>query len=130
MSSTNRSNARDFHVSDYYKTPVKSILDFLMEFDNDNPELSFTGGGKSILDPCAGGRDSIGIMHQSMSYPEALRSFKPLKDLQGITTIDLRNDSLAEIKADYLSYECKNKFDVIITNPPFGVAFCCCRSLP
>lgn len=49
MSSTNRSAARDTHKADYYVTPIKSILDFLMEFDSDWPELSFTDGNRDNL---------------------------------------------------------------------------------
>lgn len=37
-------------------------------------------------------------------------------------TIDIRNDSLAELKADYLIHNCKNKYNLIITNPPFNIA--------
>ena len=33
MSSTNRSVARDLHISDYYITPVNRIIDFLNEFN-------------------------------------------------------------------------------------------------
>lgn len=33
MSSTNRSNARNEHITDYYVTPVKDIELFLKKFD-------------------------------------------------------------------------------------------------
>lgn len=114
MSSTNRSAARDAHKADYYVTPVNSIMDFLMEFDNDWPELSFTGGDIDILDPCAGG-DAVSLM----SYPTALLKFDPVKYVH---TVDIRPDSRALIKADYLTLDCKDKVDVIITNPPFNLA--------
>ena len=105
MSSTNRSEARKEHVADYYITPVNEIKKFLRNIIIE---------GK-ILDPCAGG-DS----ENKMSYPIALKDI--FGDLD-ITTLDIREDSLAEIKGNYLTYDCKNKYDVIITNPPFNIAF-------
>ena len=115
MSSTNRSKHRDSHSVDYYVTPVSSIIDFLMEFWNDNPEINFNG--KIILDPCAGGDKT-----NPMSYPEAIGKFNfdvPPK----IVTIDWRNDSRADIKNNFLTVNLsKNKYDVVITNPPFFIA--------
>ena len=105
MSSTNRSQARKEHIADYYITPVTEIEKFLRN-------INLSG---EILDPCAGG-DS----ENDMSYPVALKNI--YGDLN-ITTLDIREDSRAKIKANYLEYECKNKFDVIITNPPFNQAF-------
>jgi hypothetical protein len=114
MSSTNRSKARDSHIADYYVTPVASILDFFMEFWSDNPQLDFSA--KKVLDPCAGGD-----ANHPMSYPEAIKKydfdFPPT-----ISTTDIRPDSLAAVKVDYLLYDVTNKYDVIITNPPFNIA--------
>jgi len=121
MSSTNRSNARDFHISDYYKTPVNSISDFIREFliDFGDTPLCFTNNDKLILDPCAGGKLPE---KEGMSYPEALLK-DTLVDSDHITTIDIREDSEAQIIADYLTTtKFANIFDVIITNPPFGIA--------
>lgn len=50
MSSTNRSNARESHVADYYVTPQKPIEDFLKEF-MEHEQISKTC---RVLDPCAG----------------------------------------------------------------------------
>lgn len=113
MSSTNRSNSRDFHISDYYITPINEIINFLNEFNKHEDIL--LKPNISILDCCAGGD-----LNHPMSYPEALKQtgINPAN----ISTIDIREDSLAEIKADYLKYSCKNKHDVIITNPPFGIS--------
>jgi hypothetical protein len=55
-----------------------------------------------------------------MSYPEALKQIGI--NPKNITTIDIRNDSLTEIKGDYLKLDCKNKYDVVVTNPPFNLA--------
>jgi hypothetical protein len=111
MSSTNRSNARDSHIADYYVTPIAEIHKFLVELDNLYNYLLCTG---KILDPCAGG-DAV----NPMSYPEALKLFNKYKR---IDTIDIREDSRAAIKADYLTTDCKNKYDIIMTNPPFNMA--------
>jgi len=54
-----------------------------------------------------------------MSYPKAMEELFWYKNLE---TIDIRSDSLANIKANYLEYDCKNKYDMIITNPPFNIA--------
>lgn len=52
-----------------------------------------------------------------MSYPKALAQY-----IDNIDTIDIRNDSLADIKGDYLQIDCKDKYNVIITNPPFNIS--------
>ena len=110
MSSTNRSEARDLHISDYYITPVNRIIDFLNEF---NKHENVFKENVRILDCSAGGDKE-----HSMSYPEALKTF----GCNDITTIDIREDSLADIKGNYLEVDCKGKYDVIITNPPFNIS--------
>lgn len=113
MSSTNRSQARKHHKSDYYITPVANIVEFLHEFNK--YEDVFLQSNTLILDPCAGGDKD-----HSMSYPEALKQVKISP--KRITTIDIRKDSLASIKGNYLDIDCTNKYDAIITNPPFSIA--------
>lgn len=109
MSSTNRSNSRDSHISDYYITPIPAIEKFLIAFKK-TERLCHS---MQILDPCAGGDNE-----HPMFNPETLREF----GCNNISTIDIREDSLADIKTDYLSYSCENQFDMIITNPPFNIA--------
>lgn len=111
MSSTNRSKARDLHIADYYVTPIPVIVQFLNEFKK--YENIFENKNIKILDPTAGGD-----ANHPMSYPEALKQI----GINNVDTIDIRQDSLAQIKADYLTYDCKNKYDVIISNPPFNIA--------
>jgi len=53
-----------------------------------------------------------------MSYPFVLKE----KGIQDITTVDIREDSKADIKANYLSWSPPKEFDLIITNPPFALA--------
>lgn len=56
-----------------------------------------------------------------MSYPLAIRSggFFPESTL---VTMDIRDDSRAQIKMDYLKSNNRNDFHLIITNPPFSIA--------
>lgn len=111
MSSTNRSRARDKHVADYYKTPVEQIELFLREFLRHEP--SALDG--AILDPCAGG-----CPQTTMSYPEALEGIGIEPSV--VDTIDIRQDSRARVKDDYLLQDTAGRFDAIITNPPFRLA--------
>ena len=108
MSSTNRSEARDTHIADYYVTPINKIVEFIDAFVE--VEEDFEG---KILDPCSGGDEN-----HLMSYPEALKRC----GYTDIDTIDIREDSLAIIKGNYLEMDCKNIYDIIITNPPFNLA--------
>jgi hypothetical protein len=110
MSSTNRSKARDQHISDYYITPIDEIKTFLKHFNQE--EDLFKKG--PILDPCAGGDNE-----NQMSYPAAL--IESGYNGKEIFTIDIREDSLAEIKEDYLDQP-PGDFEIIITNPPFLIA--------
>lgn len=109
MSSTNRSNARQEHISDYYVTPVDKIKDFIDEIIQYEDDI-FDG---LILDPASGGDSK-----HPMSYPEALRQC----GFTNIKTIDIREDSLAETKGNYLTMELNYKPNLIITNPPFLIA--------
>jgi len=54
-----------------------------------------------------------------MSYPVALREHCRASFIE---TIDIREDSLADIKTDYLSHYIRHRPSVIITNPPFNIA--------
>lgn len=115
MSSTNRSKVRHEHISDYYVTPQKPILDLFREMRNqiETEQLFFKRvfrNDVTFLDPCAGG-DS----ENSMSYPEAIKIYFGCH----INTVDIREDSLAAVHGNYLEMEITNKPTVIITNPPF-----------
>ena len=112
MSSTNRSEARQFHISDYYITPVNEIENFFAALDN----TITIDMDKCTLDPASGG-DS----ENPMSYPTAIANYYNVP-IENIRTIDIREDSLAETKADYLHTKLSYKPHVIITNPPFACA--------
>lgn len=114
MSSTNRGSDRA--RLDYYVTLINAIKDFLYAHIGgvQADEWEASGGEPIILDPCAGG-DSL----NPMSYPTAL---KEVWNVNNIKTIDIRKDSLAEIKDDYLNVKLDYKPDIVITNPPFYLA--------
>ena len=115
MSSTNRHNAEKRHIADYYVTPVKDIVTFLGALDE---EVSLDIWDKTILDPCAGGDPS-----HDMSYPKALREYYAIPDdWNGIKTLDIREDSLAETKCNYIETKLDYKPFLIISNPPFNQA--------
>lgn len=123
MSSTNRSNARDKHIADYYVTPIADIELFLKELDK---RVRLDWNNIKILDPCAGGNieisDTSGIreMYHPMSYATAIHN---VFGNCNVNNIDIRLDSLAEIKKDYLKTDVKSlRPKIIITNPPFNVA--------
>lgn len=123
MSSTNRSNARDTHKSDYYITPQKHVDLFLENFfAKVAPEFVWWDDCVA-LDPCAGGDTS-----NDMPYPRALFEY-------GIyaTTNDIREDSPASMHKDFLYWDKPihciekrkdewKKYNLVITNPPFNIA--------
>ena len=111
MSSTNRSDARDSHIADYYITPQPPIRDFLRKFNID--ENINVNNNYTILDPCAWWDDS-----NFMSYPSALRDI----GFNNIITNDIREDSPAQYHNDFITETHINKYDIIITNPPFNIA--------
>ncbi len=118
MSSTNRSDARDSHVSDYYVTPQEPIINMLTQLHKfeETKDYVLTPSDYLFLDPCAGG-DSL----NKMSYPEALKKLGcPEKNIK---TIDIREDSLAGHKStNYLTFKLPRSPHCIITNPPFNLA--------
>lgn len=116
MSSTARGKTRE--ASDYYKTPIPPIAAFLRAWREDLIEAGQGGGFENVLDPCAGGDEE-----NEMSYPVALRQSDLISPVARITTLDIRRDSRAEIKADFLNWSCAPKtFDLVISNPPFTLA--------
>ena len=123
MSSTNRSDARKSHISDYFVTPISDFELFLGEF---NKRIVLEWDKCKILDICAGSNDEIkdanGIreLYHPMSYPIAIHN---VFGNCNVNTIDIREDSLAITKGDYLTMNVKDyKPEIIITNPPFAIA--------
>lgn len=117
MSSTNR--GYDRHKTDFYVTPKWCIKDFLSawlyDLENEDEYNHISARPDRVLwfDPCAGGDKDHG-----MSYPEVLSELFEIP----IGSNDIREDSLADSKKDYLKEDFKDCADVIITNPPFYLA--------
>lgn len=116
MSSTNRGYEK--HISDFYITPKEPIKHFFKSFIGVQAEMCnrdyILGSQTKILDPCAGGNDK-----HEMSYPAVLDEMM----FEYVDTVDIREDSRAKIKADYLDLEVHdNCYDIIMSNPPFSLA--------
>jgi hypothetical protein len=107
MSSTARGGVRS--VSDFYQTP-NYIVNNIIEHLNVSTDI-FTGY-KEILDPCAGGSPE-----NPMAYVKVLREYGFNPD-----SLDIRKDSLAEIKGNFLEFTPEKEYDIIISNPPFALA--------
>jgi len=106
MSSTNRGAER--RKDDYYVTPDWMVEEFLDIFLQDYPLREEA----IILDCCAGG-----CANYDMPYPKAL-----IKRGFTVITQDIREDSRAAIKADYLAAPAALPYDLIITNPSFTLS--------
>lgn len=118
MSSTNRSKVRESHVADYYVTPINSIKDF---FDKADGVIDFDFS--CVVDCCAGGNKKTDKdAFHPMSYPTAIKE----KYNIDVVSFDIREDSLADYKSDYLNTDVLNVLGeqptLIITNPPFSIA--------
>jgi len=90
---------------DYYITPGWLVEEFLDRF-----MVDYSCNWSAILDPSCGGCDKF-----STPYPDALKARRYFD----ITTVDIREDSHAEIITDYLTWEAPEKYGLVITNPPF-----------
>lgn len=72
MSSTNRSNARDEHIADYYVTPISDIELFLKSFQKVIP---LDWNNSIIVDPTSGGNPKTDKdAYHPMSYPTAIKN--------------------------------------------------------
>lgn len=108
MSSTNR--WWDRHASDYYVTPQKPVREFLQEFIK--AERLQIDSRLEILDPCAWWDNK-----HEMTYPSVILDLCNVS----VTTMDIREDSKATQKGDFLkSTRCN--YDMVISNPPFSHA--------
>ncbi|MDO7849579.1 hypothetical protein Q5H92_24670 [Hymenobacter sp. M29] len=76
-------------------------------------EPAFIFSDIAALDPASGG-SSV----DAMPYPVALEQLGCTR----ITTLDIRADSRASIKADYINWIPEQQYDLVITNPPYLIA--------
>lgn len=110
MSSTNR--GYDRHATDFYVTPPLCVLEFMNAWKQDVPEYYLKQS--KYLDPCAGGDAT-----HEMTYPSVINSLYNVH----VDTMDIREDSRADEKQDYLQSHVEGRnYDIIITNPPFYLA--------
>jgi len=79
------------------------------------PRLPLKWHAVQILDPSAGGDDN-----NPMSYPTAIDRVFGFPASR-VATVDIREDSLAAHKRDYLDMSPLNPL-IVITNPPFGLS--------
>ena len=115
MSSTNRNNRQEINEKDYYVTPYNVVRSIVGELDR----MGFIGG--NVLDPAAGGNEESYLLNEyGMPYAEEIEKLTG----NHVDTIDIRNNSKAEFKMDYLSIDADKwkRYDLIITNPPFSLA--------
>jgi len=108
MSSTNRNAIRN--ANDYYITPKEHIKLF---WDNFTTHNNIDPNSK-VLDSSAGGDPN----HPDMPYPTVLQPHFN----NPIETVDIRQDSSANIKKSYLGLTFEIDYDIIISNPPFDLA--------
>ena len=99
------------NLRDYYTTPASTVTEFFTKFAELVPTFDFATA--SVLDPSAGG-----CSVNPMPYPVALAEL----GCKNITTVDIRMDSRAEIKADYMQWYPVQQYDMVITNPPYVLA--------
>ena len=90
--------------NDFYATNPETLKMFLYEFWKDN-----TFEGSEILEP------ACGQGHISKTLKELLPNFN-------ITSTDLIDRGYGVGGIDFLTYDYKKMFDVVITNPPFSLA--------
>lgn len=112
MSSTQR--GYDRHKSDYYNTPAQAVRDFLSAWLVDCSDVGERPDKVFWLDPCAGGDATHGMAYADVITEEFGAD---------VLTVDIREDSRAEVKGDYLTMPVDEpKPFVVISNPPFALA--------
>jgi hypothetical protein len=116
MSSTNRGAERN--KDDYYYTPISTIQDFWRKFCE--VEGKSIEDFNLIFDPCAGGDEN-----RPCAYQTALKTFDyepddQIKDFR-FWTNDIRENSKATYKKDYLTQRINGIYSLIISNPPFNL---------
>jgi hypothetical protein len=100
------------NANDYYTTPAATVNEFFTKFRELVPSFDFTTA--TALDPAAGGT----VAGAPMPYPLALQRLGCVD----VTTVDVRVDSRAAIKANYMQWFPTRQYDMVITNPPFSLA--------
>ncbi|AGN30186.1 putative DNA methyltransferase [Vibrio phage nt-1] len=109
MSSTKGNVNKD----DYYATPSWIVEEFLREFEA-RIQLDMSMAEMYVLDPSCGG-----CSEHEAAYPVAYKKMYGVD----IDTMDIREDSHANLIANYLETDIPVKYyDMIMTNPPFSLS--------
>ena len=94
---------------DFYATPLIAITKFLEKYDVDM-------NNKSVLEPCAG----------NGSISKEIKNKYPNCKLHQIEIREEEEESLSQFGSvdidNFLSYETNEKYDFIVTNPPYTYA--------
>jgi tRNA1(Val) A37 N6-methylase TrmN6 len=95
---------------DFYATPIDTITNLLNHLD-------LTNYGPLILEPSAGNGNISKLI--KTAYPN-----------KHLTSLEIRSEEEQNLQScsdeviicDYLQYDTKSKYDIIITNPPYSLA--------
>lgn len=107
MSATNRTNVRKPY--DFYSTPIESIKTLLNNIDLSNY-------GNDVLEPSAGNGNICKVF----------KEYYPDKDLTAVELREEEYNNLCRLNIDDVIinsyYNIRDKFDIIIGNPPYSEA--------
>ena len=107
MSATNRSNVRKSY--DFYSTPIECIKTLLNNID-------LSGYGNDVLEPSAGNGNICKVF----------KEYYPNKDLTAVELREEEFNNLCQLNIDDVIinsyYNIREKFDIIIGNPPYSEA--------
>ena len=108
MSATNRGNKR--RESDFYATPLDCIRNVL---DN----LNLSNRGTEVLEPSAGNGNIVQIFKKY--YPDKNITALELREEERNNLSNLTDNVIID---NFLERNIINKYDIIIGNPPYGLA--------
>ena len=120
MSATNRSDARQNHLDDFYETPpwlshvmIPHLLEYLEDAYEERKQPL------KVLEPAAG----AGAIHDAMAL--GLSSFSKTE----WTLCDLNPRRSDVFESDWLGdyHEAEFDYDLIVTNPPYKLALEFCQ---
>ena len=108
MSATNRGSVRK--ESDFYATPISCVENLLNNLDLQNR-------GIEVLEPSAGNGNIISVFKKY--YPNKNVTALELREEEENNLNMLTNNVVID---DFLHRKITNKYDIIIGNPPYGLA--------
>jgi hypothetical protein len=114
MSAKNRGSIRN--ESDFYITPESSIETFLENF---KISANVTGWQNNILEPTAGNGAIVKVLRK---YYPSNKSMIDAVELRKEEKINLNKEASTVFIQDFLTFEPIDRYDCIITNPPYSIA--------